>query len=204
MMTLPEHHFVLVRSANLSESGLDFSSIRAMAEVHDCVVDSLTIDTVRTLTQVANRQPVDAKFKYLLIQAQSITIEAQQALLKLLEEPPATTRVIMCVPVGEVIIPTIISRSFTVEQYVSLTPSVIFRQFLQSSLLNRLDQIATAQKKKDNYWFMQMYQGVIVHVTLLSPRVAQDLLPLISYLPKRGTSKKMVWEAIALILPLTK
>jgi len=75
---------------------------------------SFHIDAIRSLRQDASVLPNEANYKvYVLHNAQAMTVEAQNALLKLLEEPPDYVCLILTAPTGKKLLPTVISRAFT-------------------------------------------------------------------------------------------
>jgi len=73
--------------------------------------NSLGISQIRALQQKLAFKPYSAAVKVALItQAEKLTIPAQNALLKTLEEPPAKTLIILLAPKKEDLLPTIVSR----------------------------------------------------------------------------------------------
>jgi len=75
---------------------------------------SFHIDAIRALRQDAGVLPNEAARKvYVLHNAQSMTVEAQNALLKLLEEPPDYVCLILTAPARKKLLPTVVSRVFT-------------------------------------------------------------------------------------------
>jgi len=75
---------------------------------------SFHIDAIRALRQDAGVLPNEAACKvYVLLGAQAMTVEAQNALLKLLEEPPDYLCIILTAPSRRKLLPTVISRVFT-------------------------------------------------------------------------------------------
>jgi DNA polymerase-3 subunit delta' len=74
---------------------------------------SFHIDAIRALRQDAGVLPNEADCKaYVLHNAQSMTAEAQNALLKLLEEPPDYVCLILTAPTRKKLLPTVVSRVF--------------------------------------------------------------------------------------------
>ena len=72
---------------------------------------SIGIKKVRILKKKISRKPFQQKYKIIFIKnAESLTIEAQNALLKTLEEPPSHTIIILSVPCETSLLPTIQSR----------------------------------------------------------------------------------------------
>lgn len=72
---------------------------------------SIGIEKVRNLQKIISRKPFQAPFKIAFIpQAQKLSLPAQNALLKTLEEPPLHTIIILSAPSAQVLLPTILSR----------------------------------------------------------------------------------------------
>ena len=72
---------------------------------------SIGIKEIRILKKKISRKPFHQKYKIIFIQeAENLTIEAQNALLKTLEEPPGHTIIILSVPSESSLLPTIQSR----------------------------------------------------------------------------------------------
>ncbi len=73
---------------------------------------TISIETIRELqTSLKLSLPVGKRRVIALIDAHTLTIEAQNALLKTLEEPPANTLIILTTSSLEALLPTIRSRS---------------------------------------------------------------------------------------------
>ena len=72
---------------------------------------TISIDQVRDLQHQLSLKPYAARFKTGIIsEAQRMTIEAQNALLKTLEEPPAHSILILTAPSAKSLLPTTVSR----------------------------------------------------------------------------------------------
>lgn len=86
---------------------------------------SLKIDQIRGLTQEATRRPYEGRRKtFILDQAQTMTEQAQNALLKTLEEPPGATVLILIAPDTSALLSTIASRCSQI-RFTSLPESAI-------------------------------------------------------------------------------
>lgn len=69
------------------------------------------IENIRDIQKKILLKPFKSKIKALVLKSQqNITLEAQNALLKILEEPPANTLIIIVLAKKELVLPTIISR----------------------------------------------------------------------------------------------
>ncbi len=72
--------------------------------------EKITVAQVRELIAIASRRPISSPFQLHLLDAENLTFEAQQALLKILEEPPSYVLIYISTPNLEILLPTIISR----------------------------------------------------------------------------------------------
>ncbi len=92
----------------------DALGIRFTLAPHPDVVyasyDVFGINEVRALTDAAQRKPIEREELRLIVDAESITLEAQNALLKLTEDPPRYARFVFVFPRELSLIPTFRSR----------------------------------------------------------------------------------------------
>ena len=73
--------------------------------------NSIGIKEIRELEKFLQRKPYHDPVKTVVItQADKLTLPAQQALLKTLEEPPAHSQIILLCPNENLLLPTIVSR----------------------------------------------------------------------------------------------
>ncbi|MFH1187178.1 MAG: hypothetical protein V1697_03340 [Candidatus Levyibacteriota bacterium] len=116
------------------------------------------IGDIRKLQEKILLKPFKSKQKIAVLNAEKgITIEAQNALLKLLEEPPANTIIVLIVPNKEVVLATILSRctlvelnnqaSYTKEEQYEYEKE--FNKFIKLSLGERLKLAETLAKDKE-------------------------------------------------------
>ena len=72
---------------------------------------SVGIEDVRIIQKKIYLKPIKSEAKAIILKAYSgLTIEAQNALLKILEEPPNNTIILLLVETGSQVLPTILSR----------------------------------------------------------------------------------------------
>jgi len=143
-----------------------------------------------------------------VVTASNITYEAQQALLKILEEPPATTRFLFVVPTDVNLIPTLMSRflDLSEREVVSNETLEIFNIFYHQSYADRLKDISTHVSSKDSAWIMGIKTGLASYLD------AEESLNLerkkachfvLESLGTRGASNKLLLEELALSLPIS-
>ena len=168
---------------------------------------TLTISDVRFIIKTAHQTPAPTfRERVIVIHTQKIAIEAAEALLKILEEPPLTTTFIFSLPSIAQLPDTLLSR-FTVEFLVANTDtSSLFNDFFETGVAKRLLMIADIVKRKADTDFLQLETGLVNYLNRYSSSLSLSALTSLSdclqYLRLRGASKKMIWEEIALTLPV--
>lgn len=213
-----QHHAYLYEGS-LSEFDAVKESIKPfVAQKHE----RFSIDDARELVAMAALKPAgDVTF---LIGLSSITTEAQQALLKLLEEPQAGVHFVFLVPHGT-LLPTVRSRMMVWEEKLKYggqnslvdvpgrgTTRGLFEQhistFLKSSGKTRSDMIAVMLKDDEGVKervldFVNGLEAALAP-TVKNPGVRaalEDIAKVRDYLRDRSPSLKMLLEHLALALP---
>lgn len=108
---------------------------------------SIKIDTVRTIIKFAYLAPSFSTKKVIIIdEADKMTIEAQNALLKTLEEPPSSTIIIIVTSKQNLLLPTIVSRCSSVK-FLKLSESDVMDiliekgfDFKKAEILSKISQ----------------------------------------------------------------
>lgn len=198
------HHAVLFSASEPLLVSLDeYETIAAHNQYRQ---GQFGIDDVRALISVAYRRPEGAEVERLLLVAtEFITEEAQQALLKLIEEPPISTRFIFVIPEGYTLLPTLESRFERAGTLGEPTVSTAFVTFKKAQLAERLALIEENLKRKDHLWQADLKKGLLTYLTdrpkSLSASVLSDLEYVSRLLLTRGASNKFLLEHLALTLP---
>jgi len=105
--------------------------------------ESAGIDTVRTLNQKLTHRPFESSHQsIILLEAQNLTIEAQNAFLKSLEETSPSAQIILTAATSESLLSTVASRCQKIElptQGEETSPEDwrLFKNFLKSSLYDQ-------------------------------------------------------------------
>lgn len=77
---------------------------------------SIGIEDIKHMQKKIFLKPIKSEVKAIVIdEAELLTIEAQNALLKVLEEPPANTLLVLSTTTKETLLPTIISRCHVIQ-----------------------------------------------------------------------------------------
>jgi len=197
------HHATLIRSNFVSDFKLEDQQLES--ELNDVYVEKFGIDNARDLVRQAHQRPLEAKEKTILIRTEFITLEAQNALLKLVEETPESTRLIFVLPQDFILLPTLNSR-FSFEQNavgLEVITNEIFAEFLAAGYKDRISAIDAAIKQKNLNWQRSIKQGLLTLLEKRNNKVlpSTELEYVSRTLMTRGASNKMLLEHIALILP---
>jgi len=144
---------------------------------------SVGIDEVRLLEKRLNLLPVHAPFTIAVVyNAHNLTNQAQQALLKTLEEPPAHAKIILETYNPELLIPTIPSRcqmipvkNTTLRSQAQKDEQIQFSEEIaritQSSIGQRLIAIDALPKTKDEAlaWVTRAMKMLSMHLAASEP-----------------------------------
>ena len=164
--------------------------------------DRMSIADVRALIHATTLMPVAESHRTFVIVANSILTEAQNALLKLFEEPNATTIFYLIVPTEDILLPTLRSRlNLLAREYTEHFSMEIFNVFQKAGHAERLTLIADKLKAEDSAWVTALIQGLERHAhETRNARFMKEVLTLSSRIHAPGSSKKMLLEHIALSL----
>ncbi|NBD73565.1 hypothetical protein GVX82_00805 [Patescibacteria group bacterium] len=134
----------------------------------------------------------------------TILHDAQNALLKLFEEPPAGASFILCVPSLEVVLPTVRSRAVVVES-AGGEASAADPPFLAMALSERLKLVEKMVKDTDRAGAARLLEDTeralaARHDPALAPHLAR-LIETRRYLASPASSLKQLLEFQAITLP---
>lgn len=101
---------------------------------------SIGIQKVRDLEKFLILKPYEGNFKVVLIcEAEKLTVEAQEALLKTLEEPPESGKIILCAADRDYLLPTVISRCLHLP--VHFKPQFEIPADRQQTIIDQLEKL---------------------------------------------------------------
>jgi DNA polymerase III delta prime subunit len=164
----------LVIGTDKNETGSYTSGLLKENEINSLDINSydfekaMGIGDVRIIQKTILLKPFRGKVKAVIIMAhEGITLEAQNALLKILEEPPANTILIIVVSKKEIVLPTILSRCkivFLHEEEIKLNDEELSKLNINLNILlnGKIgDKLKTAEiiskdKENLNSWFQKM------------------------------------------------
>ncbi|MCA9361215.1 hypothetical protein KC845_01515 [Candidatus Kaiserbacteria bacterium] len=200
------HHAILLVGDNISESNLPTEYKQAKTDVTHIIEPTLTIGQVRSFIDSVYLKPISDKFSVFVIETRNIPIEAQQALLKMLEEQQEHVRIFLIVPRADFLLSTVRSRLFYDKTLtmVRSKENVDFTAFLNSSIDERLKQVADRVKKKDLKWINDIVLGserLAEASSVQNSKLLDEVVFVRSQIDTRGASKKMLLESLAISLP---
>lgn len=198
------HHAVLLARNN--PLTCDLTDYEAVPKSDHIRLAQFGIDNVRSLINDAYRRPEgSSKERIIVVATEFITEEAQQALLKIIEEPPLSTRFVFIVPEGYTLLPTLESRFERQAEENQSESTQAFYSFLQASIAQRLASIDEASKRKDTVWQADLKKGLILHLKSAGKEYQLGILKELEYVARllltRGASNKFLLEHLALTLP---
>jgi DNA polymerase III delta prime subunit len=140
----------------------------------------------------------------------SITREAQNALLKLFEEPTGDTKFFVMAPSTELLLPTLLSRFQVVNLHLEKKHKYDGRKFLKSNIAERISIINPIIDNKDKEQAIDFLNSIEVALYELGKKnntinyCFEDILSAKKELRGRSPSIKMLLEHIAHILPVVE
>lgn len=167
--------------------------------------DVFGIDDSRELIRLAHMRSLGKQI--FLYRMQSCTREAQNALLKLFEEPPRDTHFFLCIGGGaHNVLPTLKSRVWILGDSLSSDFSELGRKFLAASGGERLSLLESIIKEKD----MKAAQALLRELESIlyerkeyiqNTRALKHIINVRNILNDKGASLKILLESVALITP---
>jgi len=183
-------------------------STTANPDFHHIVEDALSIGIVRGVIESAGMSALSQSKKIFVIESRLITLPAQNAMLKLCEEPTADTHFFIVTPSRGELLPTLMSRARIIDidaQVVSLDSVAV--RFLSGSFTQRMEIIETIVKEKDRTSGQKLVSDMMVYTNTLDTDEMNDiqkkLLFVHNYITTPSSSLKMLLEYLALTLPKT-
>ncbi len=175
------------------------------------------IDEARELRERAGSRPIAGPHRVFIVATPGMTTEAQNALLKTLEEPPADAMFFFVVPAPETLLPTLRSRAQILwmsyihtmdvaHPYIDKT-IVDVNMFLAATPKNRLDMLKPllekdADDKRDLGAILGFLADLEKAFTAKTPRSGlRAVYRARKYITDKGALAKPLLEQIALLVP---
>jgi len=171
--------------------------------------ERLGIDTARTLRKAQQRKGFAADMKVYLVAFLNITPEAQNALLKSLEEPTDGTHFFIVTPNTGTLLSTLLSRVQKVRiedaETADTNMESMVTKFLHEEAPERISLVKDIVDDKDAARasdFLNMLEKRIQdHLGQISPEHAEAVLQAQRYISNTGASVKQLLHHLAISLP---
>ncbi len=164
--------------------------------------ERMTIADVRAFIYEAGLRPVEKSYRTLVLQSDSLLHEAQNALLKIFEDPNPNTQFYVILPRKDMLLPTLASRFNLMAVEESVVDSTSFSQFLKASYADRLIEIPKRLEAEDILWVENIMKGIEKYAqSTQDSELMKSIIKSVSYIRGAGSSKKMLLEHLALTLP---
>jgi DNA polymerase-3 subunit delta' len=170
-------------------------------DVHFAVHEAFGVDESRELSSMQSLRPVMGDKKIFIVAVGSITSEAQNALLKVFEEPTPGTHFFVVSSSARILLPTLRSRMVVIvhESARTVAPADA-KEFIRLSPKDRLAFVAPIIEEKDKARAEEFLQALVAELHKAGKTKAiREILPLIGYLKDRASSLKLILERVALL-----
>lgn len=200
------HHAYVIEDAGDTFTTIP-TYVRAYVENPELYVRefaTLGINDSRELIRTATMRSVGTQI--FIYKAGSLTREAQNALLKLFEEPPARTHFFLCVASVGDLVPTLLSRVHVIGSNTHSHTSARTKEFLSATAGARIALLESMIKDKDTAAAEALLRDVEHELYerkahLQHPAALAHVLQVREVLHDKGVSLKALLESTALVLP---
>jgi DNA polymerase III delta prime subunit len=171
-------------------------------DVLERAFERMTIGDAHALLSDAARMPVSRTHRTFIVHADVILPEAQNALLKLFEDPTDYARFFVVVPREHILLATLRSRLYLLGAEDVARTTENFERFIQLSFADRLAAVVERLDAEDGEWVKDIVrESVFFAHASHDLNLIRDALMVETYLAHHGSSKKILLEYLALSLP---
>ena len=219
-ITSNQHAYIVVGTEGVSMDYLESELSRALSfetkgnsDFRSFTFESFGIDETRMLKSVEIERPVSGDKKIFVLSIGSFTREAQNALLKVLEDPTGESYFFFIVPSGRGIIPTLRSRVRVIklpdssfEAYIKEAEELLRTPRAERLNLPVVKKLVEGKERAGTTSFLNALESVLLKKLDAAGRAEHAsffdaLFKFKSYISDRSPSLKMLLEEIALIAP---
>jgi DNA polymerase III delta prime subunit len=205
------HHAVLIEgsgetaknSALLHVINIHGIEVTGNPDVHILEHEKFTIDEARILKERAYRTPLGEKQVFILI-SETILREAQNALLKLLEEPAPNTYFVIAVPSKHDLLVTVQSRLNYLESAGSdVYKEMSVKKFITATIGERRDMLKDIIKEKDRKrarLFIRELEKLLHSDVKKNAQSLREVAIAQKYISDKSSSVKMLLEHICVTI----
>ncbi len=213
-MLLP-HHACVSYVSSVAFNTVDFPYIQNSSDVIYRQIDTVGIGDVAEMKQYAMRNPVAQEVVTIAVECNKMTVQAQNALLKILEDPPVKTQFIFFITSKNILIPTVHSRLHDVTYFLRSTyldksrtenkdvDYENFKHFISGEYKERLSFIESLVKSEKIDNFIEFIKSNY-ELCIQSTDDKKVLMFVFEHIYQPGASKKMLLEYLAVQLPVER
>lgn len=210
----PKHHAVLIshphRNAYSARLWQDISALSPAHKLFDLTV--LDIETARDIISFA-QSPYSGE-RVGLISFHTATHPAQNALLKILEEPKENIRFVIVTSNKEQLLPTVLSRVYEIRSNDQEVSSKDAQEFLETpytvrmklpfvvELLSRVDEEGRKDREGVRAFLFSLVE--VLREKKVESKFVVETLECASYASDPSASGKALLEYVSLLLPVVK
>lgn len=211
---LPKHHAILFVTSSRDEcSQRFFSELQGLSHIHRYFNQTiLDIETARTIVSWS-QAPYNNQEKVAVISFHSAGIEAQNTLLKILEEPQTGVRFLLVTSNRSGLIDTVVSRVHVICEHENFEelPFADAKLFLSTShalrmklpcitkLLSQLDEEGRKDREGVRAFILEIV--TVLGRSKIQKRYLDETLAMASYSADPSASGKALLEYLSLLLP---
>ncbi len=183
-------------------------TVRANPDVSITEYERFGVDDARALKERGNQMPLGMRQVFVIV-TDHLTREAQNGLLKLLEEPPAHTHVLLVIPTIEALLATVRSRVVHMGTVHEIEETYTrAEQFYHTSVGERIalvSKLATDKDRRGARLFVDELEGYL-HTRGVAHEQAnlREVAFVRRYLADTSSSIKMLLEHLAVSLAVVR
>jgi len=180
--------------------------------------DVMDIEDGRSIKTLHQNRPTTGDKKIFVVSANFITEKAQNAMLKLFEEPRGDTHFFLVIPSLNNIIPTFRSRLFIIDTNESENSLINPKEFLKMSIGERMEAVkkicgSISDEEKSKIEIIKFINSLetelknkidFLKIKKEESKIFEDIETIRQYASEQSPSLKMLLEHVSLILPVLK
>lgn len=213
---LPKHHaLLLVTSEREADSVALYEELKSISPAHRFFNQTvLDIDTARNIISWSNTPHNEERIG--LISFHTAGVPAQNAMLKVLEEPRIGVKFIVVTSNKDSLLPTVLSRlhevrtindervtSSDTQLFLETKPTARIKLPFVTELLSREDEEGRKDRETLRAFLLDLINSLKIKKNIKSKHI-EETLEMSSYASDPSSSGKAILEYLALLLPQTK
>ncbi len=178
-------------------------------------IDNFKIDDALSLRTMGEQKGYTDNKKIFIVSANSLSLDAQQTLLKMFEEPILNTHFFLVVPDKNALVRTLISRFYFIDasgekknlketqKFFALTPTAriaFLKDFLEEGDEDE-GMVATDSSRAKSLRFLNDLEAVLHADIAANSESLEHILQVRKFLRQPGSSTKSLMESVALLAP---